>query len=774
LSSVAAARGAQVVWGRCSSDGGAPAYWPWIQILRALIADRDPLAVRADLGARADDVAQLLPELRDHFPELEPGERGEAEDARFRLFDATATFLIRAAAEQPLVLVIDDLHAADTSTLSLLRFVARAAIDAPILIVATYRDAQTALERGLSESLSELARTTDCLQLVLTGLSNEDTAHFVELTAGVTPMPLLTAAIHETSSGNPLFVSELVRLLRAEDRLHELDDDSALVLPRGVDQVIARRIDQLSDGCRRTLALAAVIGREVDMNVLERAGDATGDELLSHVEDAGAARVIEESRGTVRFSHDLVRHTLYASLGTTERRRLHAAVGAALEQVRGSNPEPVASELAHHFSEALPAGDVAKAVRYLTVAGHQAAEVSASHEAASWYERAAKIGEAHDADADTLCDLYLDLAEQRIIEADMRGGKSAIAQAQMLAGATPDRKRTGRLTLARAQLFLFDTAVLDEDQIYDTIALFQDIGDPLGEARAWSAIVTLACGRSARHTEGEAAQRMLECAKRGGSKALIGQAIRGLASSLATGSTPISEAIPRMRALYEEAGDSTIRARVLICLAALEGARGRFDVARATMAESRSTAPRSERETLQCTWWSYGVRIELLAGNVHRAEEIAAAACSSYRTQGLGAYLASELMFLVDALVPQGRFEEALAGLEEAAAFTVADDIDALFRQARSWAKLELARGDIAAAEAAARTAVRHVQAIQSSDERAETLLVLARILLAAGREDEAREVAAEALATSEARENVVLSQQARELLGAAEPVTAA
>src|SRR5439155_14229553 len=168
------------------------------------------------------------------------------------------------------------------------------------------------------------------------------------------------SAIHDVSAGNPLFVSELVRLLQAEDRLQELQDDHELVLPRGVEQVIARRLHQLSDECRRTLTLAAVIGNEIDPVVLEHAGDVDGEHLLDQLEEAKSARVIAEApraRRLLGFSHDLVRQTLYAELGALERSRAHAAVAEAIEQLATGDLGPVLPKLAHHYSEALPVGD---------------------------------------------------------------------------------------------------------------------------------------------------------------------------------------------------------------------------------------------------------------------------------------------------------------------------------------------------------------------------------------------------------------------------------
>jgi DNA-binding SARP family transcriptional activator len=774
LSSVAHARGAQVVWGRCSSDGGAPAYWPWIQLLRALIADRAPVTVRAELGAGAPELTQLLPELRDLLPGIEMPDHGDAEEARFRLFDAAAGFLVRAAAARPIVIVLDDLHIADRSSLSLLQFMAAAALDGAVLIVGTYRDTQAALERPLSDTLNELARTTDCLQLVLTGLSSDDTAHFVEVSAGVSPLPALSSAIHEVTSGNPLFVSELVRLLAAEDRLNELQDGDALALPRGVDQVIARRLERLSEPCRATLALAAVIGRDFDVDLLTRAGDAPATEVLAHIDDAIAVRVVDEAAGTFRFSHDLVRHTLYAALGPVERRRMHESVATALELLHARRPEPVVADLAHHFSQALPAGDPAKAIRYLTLAGDAAAQLSASEEAADLYSRAAEVETANGGDPALLGELYVKLAEQLVEIPDLQRAKEAVDEADVLVRAAPDRSREARVAVVRAHLHLLDDSSLDEEQIFDALALFDDIGDPLGAARAWWALVVINCGRSDRLRGNEAAERMLDCAKRGGSRALTGRALGSIASSMSLGAAPASEAIVRTRALLDEAPDTLTRAKLLTSLAKIEAKRARFDEARSLLAEVWAMITPRESTALAGYIYSAGAQVETYARNWLRAEELARADVADLESHGLARYLSSELMFLVDALIAQGRLEEAAVHLERAAPLAADDDADALFRQARSRARLELARGDIRAADTAIRIAVGHVEQAEAPDEHAETLLVLADVLRAAGRDLDASDAAERALQISIARENVPLAHWCREFLGATEAVAPA
>src|SRR5204863_10134360 len=137
------------------------------------------------LGDKAAELAQLLPELAGAPASRKPAEPHDPQEARFRLFDATGTFLRRAALSKPTVLVFDDLHAADPSTLSLLAFMGQTALSTSILILGTYRDTDAAGNEALTEALTDLTRTSDCVQLVLTGLTSEDTAHFVELSSGI-------------------------------------------------------------------------------------------------------------------------------------------------------------------------------------------------------------------------------------------------------------------------------------------------------------------------------------------------------------------------------------------------------------------------------------------------------------------------------------------------------------------------------------------------------------------------------------------------------------
>ena len=154
----ATTRGAQILVGRCWEAGGAPAYWPWVQSLRARVRESEDGALRSQLGAGAAELAQILPELRERFPDLPEAATSEPEAARFRLFTATADFLRNASERQPLVLFLDDLHAADAPSLLLLRFLARELGSTRILLLGAYRDVDPIPGKPLTEMLAEVGR----------------------------------------------------------------------------------------------------------------------------------------------------------------------------------------------------------------------------------------------------------------------------------------------------------------------------------------------------------------------------------------------------------------------------------------------------------------------------------------------------------------------------------------------------------------------------------------------------------------------------------------
>ena len=445
-------RRARVLIGRCWEAGGAPAYWPWVHSLRTYIEQSEPGALRSQLGAGAADLAQIVPELRELFPDLsEPSV--EAEGARIRLFDSTARFLKNAAAVSPLVLVLDDLHAADEPSLLLLRFVASELGGSRILIVGTYRDVDPTVRDPLASTLAELAREPVTHRIEVGGLTPADIARYIEVSTGATPTAELVAAIHAETEGNPFFVGEIVQLLAAEGRLDDVDLGAlwTLGIPQGVREVIGRRLRRLSDKCMPVLTLASVLGREFGLDALARLSELESDDLLDVLDEAVAARVLAAvpgARERLRFAHTLIRETLYDQLTTPRRVQLHRRAGEALESLYAQDPEPHVAELAHHFFEAAPGGDVDKALEYTERAGERALKLLAYEEAARFYELSLQAIElTHPADQAARCELLLALGD-----ALAKGGSSAEAKEVFLAAAEIARVSLLPELLAQAAL----------------------------------------------------------------------------------------------------------------------------------------------------------------------------------------------------------------------------------------------------------------------------------------------------------------------------------
>jgi tetratricopeptide (TPR) repeat protein len=353
----------------------------------------------------------------------------ESEGDRFRLFDATADFLRNASQRQPIVLFLDDLHAADAPSLLLLQFLARELGSTRILLIGAYRDVEPLPTQPLTRMLAEVAREPVTRRLALGGLTEPEVAEYVELTASDIASPELVAALHEETEGNPLFVGETVRLLSVEGVRPGWTDGSGVAIPQSVREVIGRRLAHLSDECNRVLMLASVLGREFALAALARLAGVSEDELLETLDEAMASRVVSDvpgGRGRLRFAHVLMRDTLYEGLTTARRVRLHRQTIEALEAVYGAESGPHLAELAHH---SIAGSQFDKALVYAQRAGDRALALLAYEESARLYETALEaLDLAGLADEGTRCHLLLALGE-----AETRAGNTPAAQSAFLA-----------------------------------------------------------------------------------------------------------------------------------------------------------------------------------------------------------------------------------------------------------------------------------------------------------------------------------------------------
>ena len=340
----AAGRGATVLEGAGWEAGGAPAYWPWTQVLRGLVRVRGADTVRSLAGADLPWLAHLLPELGPPGP-IPPG---ASEGSRFAFVDAVSGVLLRAAADTPpLVVLLDDLHVAGGPAGRLLLFLARQIRSAPMLLVGTYRPVEAGWDPEVGEVVAGLEAAGTGVRLA--PLDPAAVAALIARTLGRAPGGHLAATIVERTGGNPLFVTQVGRLLASGAGAAPED----WPVPPGIRQAIRARVARLS-GMAGPLGAAAVLGREFDFSALETLTATPAADLLEPLAAATEAELVEPlPGGRYRFAHDLVRETVYGDLSPQARTWLHAAVAALLAARPGDDPEHLAL-LAHHALAAVP------------------------------------------------------------------------------------------------------------------------------------------------------------------------------------------------------------------------------------------------------------------------------------------------------------------------------------------------------------------------------------------------------------------------------------
>jgi DNA-binding SARP family transcriptional activator len=349
LAARAVAIGGIVVWGRAYESEGAPPFWPWVQVIRGLLnaVDRDPLVDA--LGPAASDLAQLVPEVKGIVDDIAPPPALDAAGARFRFFEAATSFFVRLAGpERPLLLVLDDLHWADAPSRQLTVHLASQLPRAAVLVVVTSREQYDGPQPMLSETMGALSRLPAVSWLSLTGLDEEAVERYLADVRGTEPTIEEVEAVRARTEGNPFFLTELVRLVAAEG-----EATSPGAVPAGVRDVIQRRLARLPDPTTKLLLLAAVAGRDFDLRIAAAAAGMDLDDALDAIEPAVLNGIVVESEddpGGYRFSHELVRDTIYAGVAGLRRAGLHARIAEAL----AADPRADAhvSQLAHHYAQA--------------------------------------------------------------------------------------------------------------------------------------------------------------------------------------------------------------------------------------------------------------------------------------------------------------------------------------------------------------------------------------------------------------------------------------
>ena len=264
--------------------------------------------------------------------------------------------------------------------------------DTNTLVVGTYRDVEVDRAHPLSSALVELRRASPFARVPLRGLGLGDVRRMMTDVSGESITERLAVTVHDQTEGNPLFVQEAARYLREEQVLTTGDSEVALRVPEGVRDVIGKRLSRLSTECNQMLAVASVIGREFDLDILLDVSSLSEDDLYTQLEEAQGASVVEESSGlrgglSYRFSHAMIRETLYEEIFAPLRIRLHQRVGLAIEGAYAGQLEQHAAELAEHFANSSSEEDLTRALDYSEMAARHAQSVYSYGEAAACWSR---------------------------------------------------------------------------------------------------------------------------------------------------------------------------------------------------------------------------------------------------------------------------------------------------------------------------------------------------------------------------------------------------
>jgi DNA-binding SARP family transcriptional activator len=366
-------QGSLVIWGRSDEGGAAPALWPWLPPLRTI-------------AAAAAEVPAALVELLEGSA---PMGTGQAAATQFERFEAVAELLRSVAERQQVVILLDDLQWADTTSLELLAFLASSShVDRGLLVVATMRELQVGRNDAVTDTLSTIARSAGSRRLRLRGLTAEATTEMLGTIARHHLDAGAATTIHERAEGNPFYAIELARLLDEEG-------ERAADVPGSVGDVIRRRMAQLPEPTTDLLSIAAVVGRDVDLGILAGAADLDVAAVIDRLDPAVAHRLLvdaPEHPAELRFSHALVREVLLNDLTSLRRARLHLQVADAIEAA-GADADQ-AEILAEHLWQAAPVGVAERAAQALETAAEVATRRVAYSSAESLLTRAVQLRRA--------------------------------------------------------------------------------------------------------------------------------------------------------------------------------------------------------------------------------------------------------------------------------------------------------------------------------------------------------------------------------------------
>jgi hypothetical protein len=400
LRSYAKLRGAQCLMGGGYEREGAVPYQPWSDIIREYAHWAPPLLMFKAVGAFAPGLAKLVPELGEKLGTIPPPPSAPNVQQHIRLFEAVTQFFVNISKEVPLVLFLDDLQWFDDASMELLLHMARAINAERLLVLGAYRDLELDDQRSLARTVAEMNRERLFYMIPLKRLASSEVFQMVRQTLGEKVPSELPDLVYGKTEGNPFFVEEVLRSLVEEGAVYPVEkgwavkDLSQVHVPRGIKEVLGKKLERLDEESRHVLSAAAVIGREFSFPVLREVTGLDEDRLIDIVEKCLHARLLVDrhvpGEEVYAFADSQLRDVLYEDISPVRRRRHHLKVGEAVEKVYAGKVDDHLEALAYHFLEG---NDPSKAIDYSQKAGDKATRLFAWDQARRYYETVLKLME---------------------------------------------------------------------------------------------------------------------------------------------------------------------------------------------------------------------------------------------------------------------------------------------------------------------------------------------------------------------------------------------
>ncbi len=793
LEFLSALRGrARVLRGRCLPYGEGITFWPISEIVKeaAAIGDKDS---REEARGK---IAGLLPDAGSDLTVDAVAAAIGLSDATYRseeTFLAIRRLIEALAADQPVVLVVDDVHWAEETLLDLVEYLADTVRDHPVLLLCIARF-------ELREVRSSLLRLADRREvIVLEPLAPDQSDRLVHNLLGSADLPgELSERITEAAEGNPLFVEEMLRMLVDRGLLSTeggtwtvAGDLSEVGVPLTLEALLTARLENLASGERRVIECASVIGEEFWPSALMQ--------LMSDGESAAVSRhlgTLDEKdlvapggqtfagEPAFRFGHILIREVAYGNLLKEERSSLHERFGDWLEGRAGDRVGEYEEILGYHFEQAYRAREelapidaegrtlARRAFGYLSAAGRDAHARGDMPAAAKLLQRSLLLAPEDEGKA---AELMLALGQALFHVGD-------VAKARNVFDDTASRARgLGRQTLEYHALLEradMDAYTSPESGLHrlravaeEAIPLFEQAGDEAGVARGWRALAVFNSDFCRWGVATEALEQALVYAERARDRELYLQVIGGLATALFVGPAPVERGIERLEQALEaeapaaRAGSSALAIVEAFGLAGLKAMRDDIDEARKLCEQGNRTLAELGQERRIVGLKVVIARIEIIAGDLAAAERELRSAHNALRSIGDKNELSTVAAELADLLYCQGRHAEASELAAESEALAAAEDVESQIRWRAARAKLLAHAGELTAAECIAREAIALTEEIEFPNLAASAQLALADVLALSGRQAQAVAPAAEALSLFERKGNLPSAARARALI---------